>query len=60
MNWEDLYYRALHPPFTPTMEPIDLSNPMSGSVQEVIVANEKKKPMRGKLHPPVKGWDANF
>jgi len=42
MNWEDIYYRALHPPFIPTCEPIDLSNPMTGSVQDVLLADERK------------------
>jgi len=60
MNWEDLYYRALHPPLIPTNEPLDLSNPMTGSVQEVLLEDERRDPIRGKLHPPKHGWDANF
>ena len=60
MNWEDIYYRAIHPPFTPTMKLIDLSNPMSGSVQDVLLYEEYKEPIRGKLHPSKVGWDANF
>ena len=60
MNWEDLYYRAMHPPLIPTLPPIDLSNPMSGSVQKVLLHDERKEPIRGKLHHPVKGWDVNF
>ena len=60
MNWEDLYYRAIHPPDTPTMTPIDISNPYRGSVQEICLKDENQEPIRGKLHPPVPGWDANF
>ena len=60
MDWEDLYYRAIHPPFTPTMAPIDLSNPMRGSVQEVLLNDEKPELIQEKLHPPKPDWDENF
>ena len=60
MNWEDIYYRAIHPPFIPTMESIDLSNPMRDSVQDVLLDYERREPIRGKLHPPTEGWDENF
>ena len=61
MDWEELYYRALQPPFTPTMEPIDLSNPMQGSIQEVLLNDEQQEgPVRGKLHATKEGWDEDF
>ena len=60
MNWEDLNYRAIHPPFTPSIEPIDLSNPMKGSVQDVLLDDERRAPIRGNLHFPKEGWDARF
>jgi len=59
MNWEDIYYRVTHPSFTPTFEPIN-SKPMRGSVQDVLLDEERSDPVHGKLHPPIKGWDANF
>ena len=60
MNWEDLYYRGIHPPFIPTRPPIDISNPMNLSVQEVLLIEEQQEPIRGKLYLPIKGWDADF
>ena len=60
MNWEYLYYRALRPPFAPSMEPIDLSNPMQGSVQEILFIDEKQEPIQRKLLPPIPDWDKNF
>ena len=60
MNWEDLYYRAFEAPITPFMEPIDLSNPMEGSVQDILLDEEQQEPIRGKLYPPKEGWDDKF
>ena len=60
MNWEDIYYRAIHAPFIPTMEQIDVSKPLRGSVEDVLFDNERREPIRGKLHAPINGWDANF
>jgi len=59
-NWEDIYYRADRPPFIPTKESIDVSNRMKGSVQDVLLDDERRNPVHGKLHHPTKGWDENF
>jgi len=40
MNWEDLYYRAIKPEYTPTLVEITSSHPLKGSVQEIILNDE--------------------
>ena len=59
MNWEDLYYRALQPSYTPLLEPIDLSNPLIGPVQTIIYNDEALDPIRG-VKKYSNDWDENF
>ena len=59
MNWEDLYYRAIKPQYTPTVDEIDITNPLFGTVEEIILNDELLEPIRGRKNSPT-GWDTLF
>ena len=59
MNWEDLYYRALQPAYTPNIEPTDTMNPMNETVQAILRNDELLEPIRGR-HQYTNSWDVNF
>ena len=59
MSWEDLYYRAIQPSYTPVVEQIHSEHPLHGSVQEILLSDEQLEPVRGRLTSKT-GWDANF
>ena len=59
MNWEDLYYRAMQPSYTPEVEPIQLANPLRGSVQDIILNDELLDPILYRSCSKA-GWDDKF
>ena len=59
MNWEDLYYRAIKPEYTPTLVEITSSHPLKGSVQEIILNDELQESIRTREGVKT-GWDKLF
>ena len=59
MNWEDLYYRAIQPPYTPVVEEINVDNPMHGDVQDILLKDEQLENVRGRVTSKT-GWDEHF
>lgn len=59
MNWEDLYYRNIKPPYTPTVEQTDLTSPMRGTIEETLLNDELEDRIRI-VKPSPAGWDENF
>ena len=59
MNWEDLYYRAIKPEYTPSVDKIRMSKPLHGKVQDIILNDELLDPVKYKKKSKA-GWDENF
>lgn len=62
MNWDDLSFRMIEPPYKPSMEEIDTAKFLNGTVQDILLADEQEQ-LGTDIIPPIEspeGWDDDF